>query len=699
MPPAPAENVPVPAPAVRTVVTVTPIEDKPAHAPGWLRWLALAGAALGLAFPLLATLADQLSGEDRAGAAIAARQFLRAVHGADEKMAQPVLAAGADFRGMGYVREGYLLHVPRLLPKTETVEVRGEKAEVHFRLVWESDLTSLTDAQQSLAGKQGIVSVVWEGGEWRVFGVKFPLDAPYVDLRSEAAELRAKVAPPPRVPPAEVQKFESLAPLDARAFAALWQTDLDVRDRPARKVMGKLVEEFGVPPIGSSGPGVAWDQRISLILKGCSREEALETVCRQVGCHPRYDRPLIEFEPGPRPQPVGFAGPLMIQATGVTESPEFATGRLSLELSARRLPFVVARRLARAPHAFRVLAIRAADGTGLLRGQRAGVMSRRVLLPDSSPPIEFLAGAGWSLRSTLHADLKNLLRDLDQIARVDLGVRLKLPKGLQTVSFERLNPGTVRRTEVGPCTLRQVAEAQPGGGSRMPRGPVGAAGGRGGVWGEDPQRRTAVNTRALDFEAAAFAGKEFWWLAYGGGGEALLMGRQDWPGSGRLRLTVPQETTSVVFKVITAEEEVRYACHLRNIPLGTRPPRRLEPARFPGHDAPVSATLLRRAGRAADYATVRITNHCQKSVERVSLRFTWRDGKTGRVKELPYTWSSASPVSISPRNLIGAEQFLKGHTAREELVLIMGLPDTPDVVRVRVTGVGFADATEWSPKR
>jgi hypothetical protein len=181
-------------------------------------------------------------------------------------------------------------------------------------------------------------------------------------------------------------------------------------------------------------------------------------------------------------------------------------------------------------------------------------------------------------------------------------------------------------------------------------------------------------------------------MAYDPSGKAVHFGDTTLPRDGPQRLDMPLGVESLVLKVIGGKgTKVGYDFEIRDIPLKQRPPLHLEPARFPGKDAPASVKVL-EPGITTGRVQLQIGNDCQKDIEKVSLKLTYRDAADKVLREVERTAPESVAGNASPRLLVAA-----GSNA--PLVLIFP-PAPAGAVRLeaRVTGVEFIDATAWPPQ-
>jgi hypothetical protein len=493
----------------------------------------------------------------------------------------------------------------------------------------------------------------------------------------------------------EIKDFQSLASVDAGPAAA-WNVELDVRDQPAGMLLRSLVRPLGLALKPAPALSAALAQRVTFRCRGRSRLEALEQICRQAGLHPIYEGRDVRLAAGPTPYPRQFHGPFLVQAGPVSENRALATGSLQVKCLAAGLPRFLADRLAADPQGAILLAVKAADGQGLARVQTPLRPNDRRVLPPR-PELAKKFPHSWCVEATWsNVPLKNLLRDLDTIAEVQGRLRCSAPTRVEVFRFDRLVAGTTQKTATARCTLRKVPkdmqsripprfkiQTPAGGGAPAPNG----AGRPPGTRPSAPEPLGGTGS-VLEFEAPGLGGRTFWWLAYDPDKRILGAKHHPWPADGKLRLAVPRGTAEVTLKVIAAEQDIGSEFRLRDIPLD-RPPKRLDRPEFSGYDTPVSAALdpATRPKASAIVLPVLLTNHSQKPVEWVNLQITTLDAAGNKIKEAGTAWLARGTRP---------EEMLLPHARLSVRVQIPQLGQKVKEIQVRVTRVGFGDATTWS---
>jgi hypothetical protein len=332
-----------------------------------------------------------------------------------------------------------------------------------------------------------------------------------------------------------------------------------------------------------------------------------------------------------------------------------------------------------------VLQVRGPEGQDLHRADDQ--LARAAPLPGRLDRGRFGAALG--------IPLKNLLRDLDQVQQVKGRLRALLPTRVDTLRFDALAPGTVKKAGDVSLTFRR----------ERPR--------------EAADDTYIGHPTVAEFDAQGVEGRKLYWAAYGQQYQLLEEVREENPPrSGLLRMGIPRGTAALLFKAVALREDVGFDFELREVPL-KRAPRRLEAARFPGHDAPVTVEATVEAAGirpnnaqavplglplpgalSSPYLSCRITNHSQKAVEKVQLQLTCLDADGRRLEEREHTQRTGVPDQfnyVSPDGFDDVRRLPVVVEANGRATFrVNALPQAAKTVRVRVTGVGFTDATSWS---
>jgi hypothetical protein len=404
---------------------------------------------------------------------------------------------------------------------------------------------------------------------------------------------------------------------------------------------------------------------VELELRDASPLAAIDAVCRQAGLQPVYSDRQLLVRPGVE-SPSAFAGPFRLLVQDVVERHPNATGFLELRLESDHLPPPMAAFLGLAPEPPLVdWRVRATDGSDLYHAALAG------LAPPSDRPAQQPAlDNSRSYRvDRLRVPLKNLLRDVDVLAEVRVTLRLPVPARLESFQFETLTPGTVRGTGSVRLTVR----------------------------GRDAP--------ALTFDVAGGAGWQACWMAKSPTGSTFMSGLTPLPTAGPLTLDV-RSVEAVAFKVFQVAS-VGFEFVLRDVPLRQRPPRRLEPPRFPGHAEPVTvqyvsvnadspsappelaggAGVSASSPRAKQTLVLRVRNNTQKDVTRLVFELTYLDAKD-------------QPLGQEQKSQAYSETYeymshLRSRESGSVTLQDVAAPAGTSKVTAKVIGVEFLDTTTW----
>ena len=124
-------------------------------------------------------------------------------------------------------------------------------------------------------------------------------------------------------------------------------------------------------------------------------------------------------------------------------------------------------------------------------------------------------------------------------------------------------------------------------------------------------------------------------------------------------------------------------------------PEELEPARFPGHEVPVTLEFVSLVREDSNFPEVRLRaiNHSDKAIRKLQMTFTYLDADGKALKD----WPSGHGA---PANLDGdGPAVVVGPTDRAEFnATAFFMPEATQRVSVTVKSVEFADGTQWNRK-
>ncbi len=640
--------------------------DQPRIAPFWLRLLTLLGVGVALLSLLWGIPLLKSSRRGQNSPAATALAFLRALRDGNGKAAQALLVPRAQHFGVVQMVTSPVPYIDyEVGPGTEL----GGRAEVAITtfLRQEDEAYRRLPPVSREAAKQRLGSntrvhllLEYADGRWQVWGMKIRPLAGGAEVVMDFRQPSLLQALVPRPSAGEIKSFQTLAPVAGQAFQASWRTDRHVQNEPAEDVLKSLAQELQLQLIPFGLKPATLRKPVSLRLRGGSRLEAVEEVCRQAGLHPRYSGGQLILQEGARRWPAVAAGPFLIEVQEVREFTPLPTGVLQLHCIAVGLPGDALHPPPADQPLLQDFRVTAPDGQDLYH---AGNQVYYPPLRQWPGPLSFQT----VLEETRSVPLRNLLGGVEAIGSVRGRVVVTLGGTVTAVRFAKLADGVTQQSGGVRWTVRE--------------GP--------------PTPPSAPGGRVLDFESQGVDVRSVRWMAYDRANEAVTATRQIHASPDVLRLVLPQGTTAVELKTVAAGEKVSYDFEFRDLPL-RRVPNRLKPVQFPGHPAPVSLTFVEIVPAVGGMtsptsARWRIRNHTQQDVESIQLKCTSFDAGGRPLEEVTHTHAVRNAAADVLQILV------KGSA---EAVLVLNhrrLQPGTTRIEAAITGVGFADGTTWTP--
>jgi hypothetical protein len=582
--------------------------------------------------------------------------------------------------------------VPQIECAIDSVDVKDENAIANYTLhrtdggegkapIPIFDGETLT--ADHLNGRRGALFLTFEEGEWKVVGTKFPINeqgAGPVVMWSAASPVN------PSLP--QVDTFKSLTAVDRKQWDRAWQTDFNARNQPARTVLSQLLSSLNLTLSPEVDKLPALEKPVTLELRGRSRLEALEALCHQIDMHPGIQNGTLYLLPGPRTQPMTFTGPFLIEVAGINETPRWGTGYLSLRCWSAFASVEAAHILGmeRQPAIF--AQVTSADG-------------RDLLFPvEDAPHANFAFSSPADLKLTPQAtsvqlELKGLIREMDAIHRIQGRIVVSLPVRVDTFTFDHLFVGITQQKEERRITIQKVFRPVP-----------------------ESTEKAALPTAnqlpiQIEFQTQGLDGHRIQFAAYDPSGKSVKVGASDTQVGGLVSLSVPQAASAISLKTYVIED-VSYEFEFHDVPLINRPPRQIEPARFPGHDSPITAEFVgftqrsaagvnvRQVAPVSDTPTeyggirLRLKNHSQKIAKMVWLKFAYVDTQQRGLGEgnTMHRWIS-NVIMRSPIRYFPDGPDSNGPIQIDVDVQNVQVPPHSSSVRATVTKVQFTDGTSW----
>jgi hypothetical protein len=502
---------------------------------------------------------------------------------------------------------------------------------------------------------------------------------------------------------------EALESMSRAQFDVSWKVDFSSKGRPAGEVLRDLAKAVGRPLETTPIQDRALARPVAVELRGVSRYQAIEEITRSAGLSPVYSEPVNSFDPStggfsshatmrlrPRrgPRLVAFAGPFLVEMIDVKEAVPYATGVLTLKVTASGLPPTVLNDLERGH-------------------QDTFIVTDVVDAKDRSlVDTEAAASGGWSMGSTIPGEyvpgeyerttrlpLKGLLRDVSAIKTLRCKLRVPLPARVETIRFETLVPGAIRKAGDLDVTLKSATKGQTN---------------FGGTPGESQNLSIVFHRKNPDQGKPFGQGKKGSPAVKGIGPDRVKLVGHDAQGrplrttpSGQFQsdplswtsnLTIQGPATSLVAKVIADVDAVVYEFLLEDIPLASHGsmPERIEPARFPRHDSPVTVEFVSIGGTAPfQTAQLRVTNHSNKDIRMLGMKLDYlapEGRRLGGWDRLDQRGTSRfGPDSPGAKPILVA----KGSKSVFEINAPFLTAGTKTIA-VTVRTVGFADAETWT---
>ena len=458
-------------------------------------------------------------------------------------------------------------------------------------------------------------------------------------------------------------------------YDAAWKTDIDVSDQSADELLQRLSEELGLELETSAADAAALAKSVSVKMSQKSRLEAVEEVCRQAELVPVYSSsmnrsqsPTLRVEPGPRRLPVTFAGPFLIEVTGIHDNAPYPTGTLGFRIYVVGLPKQV---LA----TFRD-SVKARQEIGTCK-EITDPQGRDLVDPGLSMSWSSSPDSSSVYEHSRSVPLRNLLRSVTAIKTFRGNIKFRLPTKIETIHFDKLEAeasqtvGTItlaiRRTNITPnySSFSLVIEGVP----------------------HDFEYNN-IKFEFTDSEGNLMRGS-------GGGGSG---GRGKW----NISASVRGRPASLTAKLITRFENVQYDFQLGDIPFESyseMPEKLAPPASFPGHTGPVSLEFLKIVPHPdfpnfSPRARFRIVNHADKKIQQLNMKFEYLDNNGKVMKEWPMAIHSAKEaISRDGQGIVVAEKATVEFDADAPF-----MPKETKDVKATVKQVRFVDAEVWKPE-
>ena len=486
-----------------------------------------------------------------------------------------------------------------------------------------------------------------------------------------------------------------------------WRVDLSVENQPAAVALASIFVDLGVPFVAADAKAQQRLQsRISLRRRKCSRLEAIEAICQEVGVYPDYAAlgqgdggPLLGFmaqalcppekgtsaikpdlsppenlvvlRVGVRPLPIQFVGPYAIEIAELNEHAPHTTGTMRMRIHQTGLPRDV-------------VAYQEMNERLVVKMDRFADQQQRLL------PQGVMSTSAWfdvpGIQSQTHTStLSGLLRRVESL-HVTGKIHLTLPTTVHTLKVESLVAGA--ETTVGGYQLLVKAIDKTNE-----------------EWSEDEHGEPLLLHRLqieLTGELASESASAGHLIPLDDKGRGLRIASNSFSLDSskyednrkilRAHVDVVGQPVALVMKVVEDTETVEF-------PFEVVAPLQhfraqlamLEELKFPGV-APVSVEVLKfQFDPSFSKVQLRWTNHANKAIDSVHYRIHYLNEQGQLLKE----WMGA--LSGFPEMRGGPSIALEKGAGREEEATAFFMPQETAKISISISKVSFADASLWQP--
>lgn len=668
------------------------------------RWLLLALPGLLLALPSCTSERAEAQGR---GPLTVAERFVDAVNAEDAAALEATLTVAAR-RGL---RSG------------SGFDIAGEPLEdVSFGPHTITGETATVPIVATRAGRtdEVVLGMKKEEGEWRIHaftvetgGASMTLDleevgsiaqqfAESIGASMQQAFEEARLEHEARERARRTERFEGLRSLTPENFEASWRITQDFRGEPAHRAIVALASELGLRADLRGVLGTL-DRPVTRDVRGESRAHAIEMIAADLGCHPVFPSPhdldlvgtavaafgtamtdallseggplsvsgdlgelgagtadsldepdpgALRIEAGPPAPGIQHVGPVRIAAEQVDHEPRYGTGSVSVVVRSYGLDPAVA-------------ALCTSLGEAISFSSVVDDRGRELRV---SPDVRYYGGGGsfrGALEDVTSVDLKNLLRDVPRIAEITGRYRLSVPTEVLEATVDDLTVGAEGR--IGPFgyMVKQTGSST----TIAFTGP------------KDALPDLLVFARPLDAAGEDIAfhheSKSVW-------------GRDE----AQYSIQSESEPVTLELRLVTRRETVEFPFSLEGIPLphAGEAPAALAALEFPGHSRPVAVEFveLRKSGTDFPEVVLTVTNHANKDIGSLVVRFEYLDAAGKQLEDFPHTLSG-------PMSFEGEQPLAAAGATVEHVGTAFFVPEATRSVRLVLETVEFLDSTRWQP--
>lgn len=462
--------------------------------------------------------------------------------------------------------------------------------------------------------------------------------------------------------------YDSLRSMTALEFRRSYEVATDVRGKSGSKAIELLAGQMHLT-VHVDEHTEALSQSVGRDVRGLSCLEAVEMLCSDHGLHAVFpsvsamiqaaaqgssadpETHAIRLKAGPRAMPVTFVGPFAITVSKLEQHAPYGRGSLQINTQSHGLEPGVLGLFSQLDETVRLGAA--------VNDQGANLMAQ--------DGVRYVGGGltfGNSFEDDTQVDLKNLLRGVSRITRVDGTRHILLPLQVEEARFDTLTKGATAQLGSLEARIVEVGESV-----------------------------------AIDFTAPGMKLDELVVLGFpmddeGNGVQVYYEDSSSWsPDKMRYQLQAAARPASLRIKVVTARQVLDYPFELENIPLPRHEemPESIEKLSMGTHAAPLSVTFERfvEVENQFPQARLKVQNHSNKDVLSLNVQFHYLDGAGKTIEAFPHTITA-------PPSFDGPSPMVKAETADQVDTTAFFRPDTARGVRVTIESVEFMDASVWA---
>ncbi len=442
---------------------------------------------------------------------------------------------------------------------------------------------------------------------------------------------------------------QPLPPFDAvtlEEFDASWKTSLTASGEPAGELLQRLAAECGFNIDDQPELAAALETPVTFELVDVNRLQIIEEICTQAGLYPRYRLDRMKLSEGPRPLPVLFVGPFLVEARDLQEQVPYGTGSIAVQITGCTMSqdanSWLQQKSERLGISEPLATIDSVLGTGAVD-----------IVDSNSTSIENPTASAQVVRFRMSQNLKNMLRNVEQIEQLSGTIAFTLPSEVLSHTFDDLSVG--QTAEIGEMKI-ELTSVDLGGDSTIGFTTTGGS-------------LDNLHVSASDADGTPV--------------EINGHFKSDFGGTGDMQIFLTGTPATLVVRSITSTIDVAYPFELTGIPLqhAHEMPETIEPLTFTG-DAPVTLTYLRtQEGDFQSEYVIEVANHSNKDLSFMEINIHYLDAQGAELDWFPHPEMGFPVVAANETTEIEVSTFFA--------------PEGTASIRPELREVRAADATTW----